>query len=152
MSSSREKEATVARQFRTSFVRRAINKAIARAIRAGKLADNMYLLTTVGRKSGLESTTPVTLTEMKGQRYLVSPYGNRGWVFNVRASGTAKLSRGGNTEEVRVTEVDAEAAAPVLKQYVHEQSVVSPYFDVGKDGLLDDFAAEAAKHPVFLIT
>lgn len=112
----------------------------------------MYLLTTLGRKSGQERTTPVTLARVDGKRYLVAPFGNVGWVYNIRAAGLADLSRGGKTEEVTVVELDAETAAPILKKYVEDVSVARPYFEAGKDSPLEDFVSEAEKHPVFQIS
>jgi hypothetical protein len=41
-------------------------------------------------------------------------------------------------------------AAPILKRYLTEHPhTVGAYFDVVKDAPLEDFAAEAARHPVF---
>lgn len=41
-------------------------------------------------------------------------------------------------------------AAPVLKRYLAEHPrSVGAYFDVGKDAAVEEFAAEAARHPVF---
>ena len=106
----------MAKEYRLGFVRRAINKYVAAQIHKGKMADNMFLLTTLGRRSGEERTTPVTLMATDGGRYLVSPYGQVGWVHNVRASLLAEISRGGKTEEIALRELDAEAAGPILKQ------------------------------------
>ena len=141
----------MAKQYRVGTVRRMINRLIASRIRKGRGADNMYLLTTLGRKSGMERTTPVTLAISAGKRYLVSPYGTVGWVHNIRDTGLAELSRGGQVEEISVTEVDAETAAPILKQYVQEVSIVRPFFEVDKDASVEEFALEAPRHPVFMI-
>jgi F420H(2)-dependent quinone reductase len=53
-----------------------------------------YLMTTYGRSSGLERTTPVNLVEADGERWLISPYGDVGWVHNLRANGALLLRRG----------------------------------------------------------
>jgi deazaflavin-dependent oxidoreductase (nitroreductase family) len=95
-----------------------INKQVTSRVNKGKMAENVFLLTTLGRKSGLERTTPVTLMFSAGDRYLVSPYGTVGWVYNVRSSPLAEISRGGQTEEIRLEELDVESAGPILKQYV----------------------------------
>jgi deazaflavin-dependent oxidoreductase (nitroreductase family) len=142
----------MAKQYRLGFVRRMINSMVTGRIRKGKAADNMYLLTSLGRKTGQERTTPVTLAVVGGDRYLVSPYGNVGWVFNVRAAGLAELTRGDSKEEISLLELDAEAAAPILKHYVQDVSAVRPFFDVDKDAPVEDFAAEASRHPVFKIS
>jgi len=39
----------------------------------------------------------------------------------------------------------------VLRTYLSRVRVVRPFFDVAPDSALEAFAAEAARHPVFLI-
>ena len=141
----------VAKQYRVGFVRKMVNNLVTGRIRKRKGADNMYLLTTLGRKSGQERNKPITIASLGGFRYLVAPYGDVGWVHNIRASGLAELSRGGEKEEISVTEVDADTTAPVLKQYVQDVSVVRSFFDASKDAPVAEFAAEASRHPVFKI-
>ena len=142
----------MAKEYRLGFVRRTINTYVTAQIRKGKMADNMYLLTTLGRKSGAERTTPVTLLFADGDRYVVSPYGNVGWVYNVRSSPLAEISRGGKKEEIALEELDPESAGPILKQYVQEVSVVRSFFDAGPDSPVTDFIVEADRHPVFRIS
>ena len=141
----------MAKEYRLGFVRRMVNRIVARRLRSGKEMGDMILLTTLGRKSGLERTTPVTLARRDGHRYLVAPYGAVGWVHNLRDSGVAELSIGGDVEEITVTEVDAATAAPVLKQYVTDVSVVRSFFDADKDDPVEKFEVEASRHPVFRI-
>jgi len=141
----------MAKEYRLGTIRRMVNRLIASRVRKGKGDEDIYLLTTLGRKSGMERTTPVTIARRDGHRYLVSPYGNVGWVYNVRGSGVAELSRGGNKEEIAVTEVDAATAAPVLKKYIEDVAVVRPFFDADKSDATEKFEAEAARHPVFRI-
>ncbi len=141
----------MAKEYRVGVVRRMINRMVARRLGKGKAMGDTVLLTTLGRKTGLERTTPITLARLDGHRYLVAPYGAVGWVHNLRDSGVAELSMGGEVEEITVTEVDAATAAPVLKKYVNEVSVVRSYFDVDKDDPVDKFEAEASRHPVFQI-
>ena len=141
----------MAKEYRVGFVRRMVNKFVTGRIESGKLGEDMYLLTTLGRKTGQERTVPVTIARRQGHRYLVSPYGDVGWVHNIRDSGLAELSRGGSTEEISVTEVDAATAAPVLKQYVEQVKVVRPFFDADHTADVAEFEAEAADHPVFRI-
>ncbi len=58
----------------------------------------MRLLRVRGRKTGLPRTTPVSLIEHEGRRWLVAPYGEVGWVRNARAAGEAELLRGSAVE------------------------------------------------------
>ena len=110
----------------------------------------MYLLTVVGRRSGTPHTTPVTLVEGDdGRRWLVAPYGAVGWVLNARAAGKVKLQRGRRSEDLEIDEVGADEAADVLRTYLRAGRVVRPFFDVTPDSPLDEFAAEASRHPVF---
>lgn len=142
----------MAKEYRVGPVIRIVNRLMSRAIGKGRMQENMYLLTTLGRKSGLERTTPVALAVRDGRRYIVSPYGNVGWVYNIRESGLAELKRGGAVEEIAVTEIDDPAiAGAVLKQYVGENFKVKPFFNASKSDPVEAFAAEASQHPVFRI-
>ena len=142
----------MAKEYRLGFMRRMVNRMVTRRLNSGKKMGDTVLLTTLGRKSGLERTTPVTLARSDGHRYLVAPYGAVGWVHNLRDSGVAELSIGGDVEKITVTEVDAATAAPILKQYVNALGVVRPFFDADKDAPVESFEAEAERHPVFRIS
>jgi hypothetical protein len=74
------------------------------------------------------------------------------WVRNLRAAGTATLTRGRHAEEISVTELPEQEAAPVLKQYLLKVAAVRPYFDATVDSPLESFEREALRHPVFHIT
>jgi len=111
-----------------------------------------YLLTVHGRKSGRRYSTPVTLVEDVGQRWLVAPYGEVGWVRNTRAAGRVTLSRGRASSTVAITELTAEERAPILKRYVTLVPIVRPFFDARPDSPIEAFVAEAHRHPVFRIS
>ena len=96
-------------------------------------------------------TTPVTLVERDGKRWLVSPYGEVNWVKNARAAGEVSLFRGGVTESLKIHELSPQESAPILKEYITLEGIVRPYFDVSPDSSLDAFEAEAPKHPVFTL-
>ncbi len=121
-------------------------------LRAGVKMGTMSLLTVRGRKSGQPRTVPVLLVEQDGQRWLVAPYGVVQWVRNIRAVGTATLTRGRRSEAISVTELEAREAAPILKQYLFKATAARPYFDATTDSPLEAFEREAARHPVFRIT
>ncbi len=42
-------------------------------------------------------------------------------------------------------------AAPVLREYLRTTQITKSFFDVTPASSLDDFAAEAPRHPVFLV-
>ena len=121
-------------------------------LHTGIKIGTMSLLTVRGRKSGQPHTVPVVLVEQDGQRWLVAPYGVVQWVRNIRAVGTATLTRGRRSEAISVTELPAQEAAPILKQYLLKATAARPYFDATKDSPLEAFEREAAHHPVFQIT
>ena len=68
---------------------------------------------------------------------------------NSRAAGTVTIRRGSNTKTLTIEELDAEASAPILKQYIASEAITRPYFDAGPDSSVEDFAREAHRHPVF---
>jgi deazaflavin-dependent oxidoreductase (nitroreductase family) len=120
-------------------------------VRAGVGPNHTHLITVVGRKTGKPHTTPLTVVETDGQRWLVAPYGGVAWARNARASGSAKLTRGRVTEQVKVEPVDAHESAPVLKAYIRIEPITRSAFEVGPDASLEDFEAIAPKHPVFRV-
>jgi deazaflavin-dependent oxidoreductase (nitroreductase family) len=108
-----------------------------------------YLLTTTGRRSGEPRTTPVNIIDLDGERWLVSSYGNVGWVYNVRASPQVTLRRGRRRDSFTAVEVQPEQAGPVLKVYVRRVPITAPYFDAKRGDPVEQFEAEADRHPVF---
>ncbi|HEY0537505.1 MAG TPA: nitroreductase family deazaflavin-dependent oxidoreductase [Actinoallomurus sp.] len=140
----------MARTYRSTFFGRLRDRVMAFMLRRGAAPPGLYLLTVPGRKTGIPRTTPVAPLENDEGRWLVAPYGPDGWARNARAAGRVTLRRGRTTESLVVTELQAAEAAPILKQYLAEHPfTVGAYFDVDKDAALEDFAAEAAQHPVF---
>lgn len=142
----------MAREYKLGFIRRMVNRLVSRQVANDQGDERVHLLTTVGRKTGQERSTPVTLVEVSGSRWLVAPYGEVGWVHNVRAAGVATLRRGERSENVAVVEATDEEAAPVLAHYLETVSIVRPYFDVAHGSPLTDIARVAHRHPVFRIS
>jgi deazaflavin-dependent oxidoreductase (nitroreductase family) len=120
-------------------------------VSSGVGPKRMHLLTVQGRKTGRPHTTPLTVVETDGQRWLVAPYGGVAWAKNVGASGSAKLRRGRVMEQVKVEPVDAHESALVLKAYIHLEPITRSAFEVGPDASLEEFEAIAPNHPVFRI-
>ena len=117
-------------------------------VRAG-LVPSTYMLTTRGRKTGRPLTHPATVVQNEGRRWLVAPYGAVSWVHNARAAGRVNVARRGDRRDYAVREVSAAEAGPVLKRYVAVATATRPYFDADKDSPVEDFVAEADRHPVF---
>ena len=139
------------KSYRRTPLRRFANVLMRQLLHLGLAPGTTVLLTVPGRRSGTPRSTPINLVEKDGQRWLVAPYGPGGWVHNARAAGQVELSRGRHSETVRVKELAAEAAAPILKAYVERVPITRPYFDVAPDAPLAAFATEAPKHLVFQV-
>jgi deazaflavin-dependent oxidoreductase (nitroreductase family) len=139
----------MARQYRLGPVRRAVNAVVTPLVKLGATPRNTVLLTTTGRKSGKPRTTPVTLVDLDGERWLVSSYGDVGWVHNVRASRRVVLRWGKKAESFRAESVNAARAGSVLKVYVRRVPAAAPYFDAKRGDPVEAFVAEAHRHPVF---
>ncbi|WP_433380814.1 nitroreductase family deazaflavin-dependent oxidoreductase [Actinoplanes sp. CA-142083] len=120
-------------------------------VRAG-VVPSTYMLTTIGRKSGRSLTHPATIVRDGERRWLVSPYGVVSWVYNARAAGRVSLARRGDRHDYAVRELSAAEAGPVLKRYIAVATATRPYFDANKDSPVEDFVAEADRHPVFELT
>ena len=140
-----------ARQYHPGRGRHVENTIMSALVRAG-LVPRSYLLTTQGRKTGRPRTNPVVSVEHGGRRWLVAPYGPVSWVHNLRATGQVSLARRGNNRDYTVREVRPDEAGPVLKQYVRIARATRPYFQATKDSPMEDFVAEADRHPVFELT
>jgi deazaflavin-dependent oxidoreductase (nitroreductase family) len=138
--------------YRPDLRMKVANAVLGTMLRLGAGPGFMWLLTVNGRRSGRPHTTPVVPVRNESGRWLVAPFGEVGWVRNVRAGGQVTLRRGKTTETYTATEVDASAAAPVLRDYVAIGPVwrqVKGHFDVEPGAPLEAFAAEAPRHPVF---
>jgi deazaflavin-dependent oxidoreductase (nitroreductase family) len=80
--------------------------AIARTLLAAGIPMGPNVLITVrGRKSGLPRTTPLTIVEFSGKRWLMAPFGEVNWVRNLRAAGQATITVGRRKEAVTAVEL-----------------------------------------------
>lgn len=145
-------EGDMARTYHLGRARRTINAVMAPLVRIGLAGTSTYLLTTVGRTSGIARTTPVILVKADGQLWLVSPYGQVGWVHNVRAHPEVVLQQRKARTQMTAEEVDAQTAGPILRRYVHQARVTRPYFDARHTDPASAFSLEADRHPVFRLT
>jgi deazaflavin-dependent oxidoreductase (nitroreductase family) len=135
--------------YRLSLWRRALNAVVRPLARLGLTGPRTHLLTVAGRRSGRPWSTPVSIVEEAGERWLVAPYGDRNWVKNARAAGIVELRRGRHRERLAVDELTPEEAVPVLRRYYELGRVTRPFFDVGLDSDHEAWLAEAPRHPVF---
>ncbi|OBF28637.1 nitroreductase family deazaflavin-dependent oxidoreductase [Mycobacterium sp. ACS4331] len=110
------------------------------------------VLTVVGRSSGKPRSTPITPMVVDGHRYVVGGFPGADWVRNARANPAATLTRGRTDERVHMTEMSAEEARPLLRQF---PALVPSGVDFMKNaGLVtsdapDEFEALAGRCAVF---
>jgi deazaflavin-dependent oxidoreductase (nitroreductase family) len=112
----------------------------------------IYLVTTTGRNTGRRYTNPVVPIEGDGRLWLVAPYGAVAWVRNARAAGRVSLRRGRHERECAIREVGASEAGPVLKRYLGIANRTRASFQAKTDSPVEEFVAEADRHPVFELT
>jgi deazaflavin-dependent oxidoreductase (nitroreductase family) len=121
---------------------------------AGRLGAPVVVLTLRGRRSGKARRTPVSPMELDGARYLVAGYPTAQWVHNARAAGTGELATGRRREAVRLVELSAAEARPVLREFpVRVPSAVSVMVNAGvvPDGTPDAYEQLAGRCAVFRV-
>jgi hypothetical protein len=91
----------------------------------------------------------VVPVDYDGKRWLVAPYGPVAWVHNARAMRPVSLRYGRTTREYTTREASADEAGPVLKRYVAIATKTRAQFKATQDSPVEDFVAEADRHPVF---
>jgi deazaflavin-dependent oxidoreductase (nitroreductase family) len=142
--------AAMATGFRPPLHLRIGNAVTTLLLRRGIGMGTNTLLTVPGRKSGVPRTTPITVIEHEGRRYVQSPFGEVDWVRNLRAAGTATLTRGRHVEAVRARELTPEEAAPILKAALTlAPGLIRSHYHVADDAPLADLVREAGRHPCF---
>ena len=104
------------------------------------------MLSVPGRRTGQWHSSAVAVLSHDGQDFLLSAYGNTEWSRNLRAAGTARLTRRGRAEEIEVEEVPAEQVPPLMAEYLREFGKMPT--------VAKTFAAlsEPTDHPTFRIT
>jgi deazaflavin-dependent oxidoreductase (nitroreductase family) len=142
----------MAKTYHVGLFVRTSNALVTFLLRRGVKIGNNALLTVPGRNSGEPRTTPVTILEWGGERWLQSPFGEVNWVRNLRAAGRGTLTRGRHREPISVVELTPAEAAPIIKGALASfPSLIKSYFDVTPDSPLEAFAAEAPRHPLFRV-
>jgi deazaflavin-dependent oxidoreductase (nitroreductase family) len=112
------------------------------------------MLTVAGRKSGKPRSTPVTPMTVDGKRYIVGGLPGSDWAANARAAGEAMLRIGRQTERVRLAEMSADEARPLLREFPIK--VPTGVGFIKNAGLVtganpDEFEALAGRCPVFRV-
>ena len=113
------------------------------------------ILTVPGRKSGAPRSTPLTVAELDGQRYVLGGFPAADWIKNVRAAGCGSLTmHDRDAEEVRLVEVDDAEALPVLRAWPEvTPDGVAMMVDAGvvSDSTPDAMAEAVGICPVFRV-
>jgi deazaflavin-dependent oxidoreductase (nitroreductase family) len=112
------------------------------------------LITIRGRKTGLPRTTPVTVVESAGRRWLIAPFGEVNWVRNLRAAGRATITVRRRNMEVAAVELESsnrvaffgDVLAPLVRQYGKLAMWIVRYIDRID---IDNPVESAVGRPVF---
>jgi deazaflavin-dependent oxidoreductase (nitroreductase family) len=114
--------------------------------------EGPLVLTVPGRKSGDPRSTPVTPMHVDGNRYVVAGFPGADWVKNARVAGTATLTVGRTSETIRMVELSAEDARPLLRQFPRLVPTGVGFMKrsgLVTDGTPDEFEALAGRCAVF---
>ena len=142
----------MAKSYHPGVGTRLINTAFTTLARRGWGKGYLHVLTVDGRTTRIPRSTPVDVIGDGSERWLVAPYGETDWVRNTRAARRVTLSRGGRSQTLYATEIAQRDRVPVLRRYLREVPVTRAYFDTTADSTDEQWAAEAARHPVFRLT
>ncbi len=132
-----------------------VNKVIMLLNRCGFPIEHGAVLTVAGRRTGAPRRVPVSVMRRDGQRYLLAGYPTAEWPRNVRAAdGRATLAVARRVEAVRLIELDATAAEPVLRAWpacIPKGAKIMLDSGVVPDVTPESFAALAGRCAVFRI-
>jgi deazaflavin-dependent oxidoreductase (nitroreductase family) len=129
-----------------------MNKFMMAVQKLGIPTGPAMVLTVPGRKSGQPRSTPMTPFEFEGGMYVVAGYPGADWAANARAAGTGTLARGRRSRQIRIVELSAEEARPVLREFPAQVPVgvgFAKRSGLVRDGTPDEFEALAGRLAVF---
>ncbi|MBV9089929.1 MAG: nitroreductase family deazaflavin-dependent oxidoreductase [Mycobacteriaceae bacterium] len=120
--------------------------------KAGIPTGPAMVLTVPGRKTGRPRSTPMTPFPLNGNLYTVAGYPGSDWPRNARAAGTGTLTRGRRSRRVKIVELSADEARPVLRAYPANVPVGVSFAKrsgLVQQGTPDEFEALAGTLTVF---
>jgi deazaflavin-dependent oxidoreductase (nitroreductase family) len=129
-----------------------MNKVMIAVQKFGIPTGPAMVLTVPGRKSGHPRSTPMTPFEFDGSLYAVAGYPGADWAANARAAGTGTLSRGRRSRPVKIVELTAAQARPILRAYPVQVPVGVTFAKrsgMVVDGTSEEFEALAGRLAVF---
>src|SRR5579864_7810707 len=101
-----------------STVERIFNRVYGFLVGLGLGFSYNYLLQVRGRKSGRSYSTPISLLELEGKRFLVAPRGRTQWVRNAEAAGEVTLKKGRKQQRFRLRAIPDADKPEILKAYL----------------------------------
>jgi deazaflavin-dependent oxidoreductase (nitroreductase family) len=131
---------------------KSMNKLMMAVQKLGIPTGPAMVLTVPGRKSGQPRSTPMTPFEFQGGLYVVAGYPGADWAANARAAGSGTLARGRRSRRVKIVELNAEEARPVLRAFPTEVPVGVTFAKrsgMVREGTADEFEALAGRLAVF---
>jgi deazaflavin-dependent oxidoreductase (nitroreductase family) len=129
-----------------------MNKVVKAIQKLGIPAGPSQILTVPGRKSGKLRSTPMTPFEFRGGLYTVAGFPRADWALNARVAGAGTLSRGRKSRPVKIVELSAEEARPVLRAFPVEVPIGVGFgkrTGLVSEGTPDEFEKLAGRIPVF---
>jgi deazaflavin-dependent oxidoreductase (nitroreductase family) len=129
-----------------------MNKVMIAVQKLGVPTGPAMVLTVPGRKSGEPRSTPMTPFHVDGGLYVVAGYPGADWAANARAAGAGTLSRGRRSQPIRIVELTAAQARPILRIFPVEVPVGVAFAKrsgMVTDGTPDEFEALAGRIAVF---
>jgi deazaflavin-dependent oxidoreductase (nitroreductase family) len=129
-----------------------MNKLMVAVQKLGLPTGPAMVLTVPGRRSGKPRSTPMTPFHVDGGLYVVAGYPGADWAANARAARTGTLSRGRRRRQVRIVELTAAQARPILRIFPVEVPVGVAFAKSSGmvvDGTPDEFEALAGRIAVF---
>ena len=136
------------------FTRNVFNGLVSGLTRLGVSVLGSRVLEHRGRSTGTLHHTPVNLLTTDGSEYLVAARGETQWVRNVRhADGHLVLILGRKRRSYTATQIPVADSVPVLRAYLRRWKFeVGMFFEgVTPDSTDEEWAAVAARHPVFVL-
>jgi deazaflavin-dependent oxidoreductase (nitroreductase family) len=145
---------------------RAIGPLMRLVLRRGLPTGPNVLLVVRGRVSGRSYATPVAMWELGDRRFVQASFGEVNWVRNLRASGDVVIRRGSWSLAVHATELSPAEAGQLmydalagfrrrrllwilLGPTVRPPVAILHRYRLRIDEQLDDYVAEARRHPLF---
>ena len=124
------------------------------------------LLTVRGRRSGTPRTTPLSMLELEGRRFVQAPYSKDGWVRNLQAAGEATVTDHGRRITVQTAELPPDKAAAIIRRAlepyrrsrllrallgprVRPPVAVLQWVRIRVDETPEEYLDEARRHPLF---